>query len=231
MTEAVPPPPPAERAFRWPDWASRAVLEAGLIVFSVILALAASGWVEDRRTAGRVDDMRGFLAAEMRQNRTSLSSPMYLPHHEDLKRKFFLAGGRQGDAVDRDATRVAMQTLFATGLHPPQLKDAVWTSVSQGDLIEHMSPEEVFALAEVYKAQSELEDWTDRGADAAVDLLDMLDNPRAAKLRLVRMTMVLEDMSNQERRLIDLYDRALARLDPDDAPATPAQDDAGPAKR
>ena len=197
-----------------------------MIVFSVILALAASAWVEDRRTADRVKDMQGFLAAEMRQNQTTLRDPMYLPHHDDLKRKFFLASGRQGDSVDREATRVAMQTLFASGLHPPQLKDAVWTSVSQGDLIEHMAPEDVFALAEIYKAQRALEEWSATGADAAVGLLDMLDNPDAAKLRLVRMTMFLEDMSSQERRLIALYDRALARLDPDGLSATPAKGDA-----
>ncbi|RZJ03515.1 MAG: hypothetical protein EON89_11475 [Brevundimonas sp.] len=229
MTDVHSPPPPRKRA-AWPPWAPRATLEAGLIVFSVILALAATNWVEERRTADRVHDMRGFLAAEMRQNRATLSEPTYLPHHTDLKQKFFLASGRQADAVDPEATRVAMQTLFASGLHPPQLKDAVWTSVSQGDLIEHMKPEDVFALAEVYKAQSALEDWSVNGATAAVDLLDMLDNPATAKLRLVRMTMFLEDMTSQERRLIDLYDQALARLDPDGRSATPAKGDAAPPK-
>ena len=230
MTAPVPesePPPVPRPAFVWPAWLPRAVFEAGLIVFSVVLALAATDWAEDRRTAERVRDMRGFLAAEIRHNRDSLKDPYHLPHHEDLKRKFFAAGGRQGDPVDREATRVAMQSLFATGIHPPQLRDAVWASLTQGELIEHMEPEDVFALAEVYKAQRELEEWNDQGADAAVDLLDMLDNPATAKLRLMRMTLFLEDMSSQERRLIALYDQALVRLDP----AAPRPDDADKATR
>lgn len=217
-TETPPSPPPPRLI--WPNWGPRAAFESLLIVFSVVLALAASNWADERKTAGRIADMRGFLAAEIRANRAMLTSAEYLPHHDDLKRKFFRAGGMQNDPVDREATRVAMQSLFATGLHPPQMKDAVWTSASQGDLIEHMAPEDVFALAEIYKAQRELEEWNDQGADAAVELLDMLDNPAAAKLRLMRMTLFLEDMSSQERRLIELYDRALARLDPDGPEAT-----------
>ena len=217
-TEPQSEPRPSPR-LTWPSWGPRAVFESLLIVFSVILALAASNWADDRKTAGRIEDIRGFLAAEIRANRATLSSAEYLPHHDDLKMKFFKAGGRQNEPVDREATRIAMQSLFSTGLHPPQLRDAVWTSASQGDLIEHMAPEDVFALAEIYKAQRELEEWNDQGADAAMLLLDMLDNPGAAKLRLMRMTLFLEDKSSQERRLIDLYDRALARLDPDGAMA------------
>ncbi len=237
MTDAPPPsaplpdadPRPARR-LRLPAWTARAVFEAVLIVFSVVLALAASGWGEDLRTAARVEDMRGFLAAEIRQNRASLQSPELLPHHEDLKRKFGRAAGRQADPVDAEATRIAMQSLFDTGLHPPELRDAVWTSVSQGDLIEHMAFEEIFALAEAYKAQRELEDWTDQAAEAALSLLDMLDDPRAAKLRLTRMTLLLEDVASRERRLIALYDRALARLE-GEAPATARRGDAAPATR
>lgn len=230
MTDSDAPAPQRFRLY-WPSWGPKAVLESLLIVFSVVLALAASNWADERKTAGRVTDMRGFLAAEIRANRATLASADYLPHHTDLKLKFFKAGGRQGEPVDREATRVAMQTLFATGLHPPQLKDAVWTSASQGDLIEHMAPEDVFALAEIYKAQRELEEWNDQGADAAMLLLDMLDNPATAKLRLMRMTLFLEDLSSQEHRLIELYDRALARLDPDGAaPASRQPGDAASPK-
>lgn len=212
-------------------WAPRAVFESVLIVFSVFLALWLSQWAEDRRTAERVDDIRGFLAQEMRANRASLTDDFYLPHHDRLKRDFSRAAGRQADAVDPDATRVAMQNLLASGYHPPQLKNAVWTSVSSGELIEHMPPEDVFLLAEVYRAQQTLDVWSDHGQDTATALLDILQSSDGAKNRLIRMVVFLEDMTSQERRLIDLYDRAIAELDPDGEPAAAASpDDATPAK-
>ena len=219
-------------AVRWRRWLPRALFESALIIFSVVLALALTNWAEERRTASRVDDMRGFLIEEMRANRATLLTPFHMPHHLGLRRDFHAAAGRQADPVDRDATRTAMQNLMSSGLHPPQLRDAVWTSVSSGELIEHMEPREVFALAEAYKAQQELEDWGDLGIETVLGLLDMLQQPDTAKLRLTRMVVYLEDLVSQEERQIDLYDRAIAELggevDPD---ASTSPDDAAPAKR
>jgi hypothetical protein len=221
LSSPEPMSPPAPR--RWRGWAVRGAFESVLIVFSVVLALFLSQWAEDGRTAGRVREMRGFLAAEMRANRETLASDHHLPHHDRLKRAFAVAAGRQAEPVNRDGARDAMQALTSSGLHPPQLRDAVWTSVSGGELIEHMSPEEVFALAEVYKAQSELESWNGRGVEIALDLIDMIQEPETAKRRLTRMVIFLEDMTSQERRLIGLYDGAIARLE-----GAPARDGASP---
>jgi hypothetical protein len=220
---------PALRTLR--RWAPRAVFESVLIIFSVCLALGLSQWAEDRRTAERVDDIRGFLAREMRENRALLVSDDYLPHHNRLKRDFSAAAGRQSDPVDPEATRIAMQNMLASGYHPPQMKNAVWTSVSSGELIEHMPPEDVFLLAEVYRGQQTLEQWSDQGADTAVGLLDILQRPEEAKNRLIRMVVFLEDMTAQERRLIELYDRAIAQMDPEAADASTSPDDAAAAKR
>lgn len=53
-------------ALRWRRWLPRALFESGLIIFSVVLALALTGWAEDRRMSRRADDMRGFLIEEMK---------------------------------------------------------------------------------------------------------------------------------------------------------------------
>lgn len=224
MTEPSTPdmaPSRPRRRSRLRRWLPRAVFESVLIVFSVILALGLTQWAQDRRTDARVDDMRGFLAQEMRTNRTLLTSEGYLPHHEALKRDFYAAAGRQADPVDREATRSAMQNLLSTGLHPPQMNDAVWTSVSGGDLIEHMAPRDVFILAETYKAQAQLEAWSVQGSDTALALLDVLQEPSTAKNRLTRMVIYLEDLTSQERRLIALYDRAVAQMESTTATSPP----------
>lgn len=234
------PPDPAASKPRsewssWRRWLPRAAFESGLIVFSVVLAMAVSAWVEDRQTAARVQEMRGFLRAEIRANRDLVAHPDTLAHHERLKRVFGESFGSLDAPVTRETATSAAQTLFATGLHPAPVSDAVWSSVSGGDLMEHMQPQEVFMLATLYRAQANLEDMNMAGYEAATGLVDMIATGEGARPRLMRTLMMLEDMTSQEKRLLVLYDQALADLN--DAPRIPVETatngpgDAAPATR
>lgn len=222
------PPPASPRRIRWRRWAPRAAFEAVLIVFSVVLALAVTGWAEDARTARRVEDMRGFLHAEMRANRDLLRDDHYLPHHMRLKTAFQSVGGRPDAVVTRADAIGPVDMLFSGGLHPPQLRDAVWTSVSSGDLMEHMEPNEVFLLARIYKAQTQLEELNRRGYESAINLFELLTSGENAHRLLMEMSAYLEDLTVQERELIALYDQALGETD---GAASARTDDAAPPKR
>lgn len=229
--------PPGRKAwgFRtWRRWAPRAVFECVLIVFSVALALALTNWAEDRKTAHRVDEMRTYLIAEIRANRAMLTDPYYIAHHERLKRTF--AGALDSPEGAAAQARPAATQLFRTGLHQPTPRDAVWTSVSHGDLLEHMEMDEILALARVYRTQESLEGINRAGYENALGLLDLLtDDAGDPRRPMMRMTLYLEDLLAVERNLIALYDEALAELGAaPEAPARPAAtrtDDAAPAKR
>lgn len=223
----------APTAPRWAwlrQWGPKAALEAVLIVFSVMLALAVTDWADQRRTAHRVAEMRGFLIQEMRANRNQLAAPSFIPHHEGLKRAF----GRSGGTPDRtDVTRAmaepAISQLFGGGgLHLATPSDAVWSSVSSSDLFEHMDPQEVFLLARVYRAQESLENTNKAGYDNAIGLLNILSDEGDTHRQMMRMTLYLEDLLQQERSLLALYNQALLELDP--AGERAATRDAAPAK-
>lgn len=216
---------------RWRRWAPRAAFEAILIVFSVTLALAVTNWAEERRTAHRVDEMRGFLQTEMRANRDLLRDPHYLPHHGRLKQAFQSVGGRPGAVVTREAAYEPVSLLFSSGLHPPQLRDAVWTSLSGGELLEHMEPREMFLMARIYKAQAQLEELNRRGYESAIALFALLGPTDDAHRLLMQMSAYLEDLTSQERELISLYDQALGEAGGPGASAASRTDDAPPPKR
>lgn len=224
--------PPRRRLppLKWRRWAPRAAFESVLIVFSVVLALSLTGWAEDRRTAHRVADMRQFLIAEIRTNRDGLASEAYIPHHEQLKLAFADAGGMPGMEVTSQSARPALDRLFSSGLQLMATQNAVWTSVSASDLFEHMDPEEVFMLARVYRAQESLDSINSAGYDNAVGLLNVLSDEGNVNRDMMRMTLYLEDLIQQEKTLLRLYDQALARLDPQPDAAATRTDDAAPAK-
>lgn len=231
MTEAEPQPAPSSRRFalsrRWRRWALRAAFECVLIVFSVVLALSLTGWAEDRRTARRVDEMRGYLIAEIRANRAMLTDAYMMPHHEALKRTFALAGGVPGGQPTRESAARATDHLFRTGLHQPAPRDAVWNSVAASELLGHMEMEDVLALARVYRTQESLEGVNRAGYESAIGLLEVTAQGSDPHLPMMRMTLYLEDLLGVERDLIGLYDQALAELDAGPAPAATRKDDGG----
>ena len=227
---AAPPARPSALR-RWRRWAPRAVFESVLIVFSVILALGLTNWAEDRRTEHRVAEMRQFLIAEIRNNRDELASDNYIPRHTQLKLAFANGGGMPGMAATAQTARPALDQLFGGGgLQLAATRNAVWTSVSASDLFEHMEPEEVFLLAGVYHAQESLDSVNRAGYENAIGLLNILSDDGNANREMMRMTLYLEDLVQQERNLLRIYDQALARLDPQPAAAATRTDDGAPAK-
>src|SRR5215217_9205535 len=57
---------------RWPEWASRALFESALIVFSVFLGLALNEWADQRRQAAHARVALTAIVAEVQANRGSL---------------------------------------------------------------------------------------------------------------------------------------------------------------
>lgn len=222
---------------RWRRWALRGAFESVLIVLSVILALALTNWADDRRTAHRVAEMRGFLIQEIRANRAELATAYYIPHHERLKKIFARAGGTpEATGVTRSQAEPAIAALFDGGIHLMPTNNAVWTSFSSSDMLEHMEAEEVFVLAQTYRAQESLENTNRAGYENAVGLLDILTDEGDTHRQMLRMTIFLEDLIQQETNLLRLYDGALERLDPNNAhplkrPAAKGDGDATSATR
>lgn len=203
----------AVRRHWWPAWAPRALAESLLIVFSVVLALAVSEWAQARRTAARVAEMRGYLIAEIRSNRALLARDAYLPHHARLKQMFGRATGRPGTPVSRARAEPALRALFKTGLHQSSLQDAVWTSISSGDLLEQLKPREMFALAGLYRMQANMATLNLGGYENALGLIDVLGSDGSAARPMMRMTLFLEDLVAFEGALIRRYDQTLAVLE------------------
>jgi hypothetical protein len=198
---------------RWPAWLPRVAAESAIVVFSVMFALAMDGWRQNRELQRQVANARVAFADEIGRNRELLTAKEYLPYHTSMhqwykqvsdaywKKNYALA-----DSLQRATS------LFNTGVHPPPLRDAVWRSLSQSDLIRHMEPEELFLLADVYREQGHL----DRGFE---NMLTVWYEPSpykdvlAYKIDDMNSTrMFLADVIAAEGRLLKRYDEARAAL-------------------
>lgn len=238
MSDPPPSPPPTPRLprqFRWRRWLPRAALEAVLIVFSVVLALAVTSWAEDRRTAARVGEMREFVIREVRTNRDTLRDPYWLPHHERLAAA--VSGAAMIENPSQADARAALDIMFETGVHIGATRDTVWRGLQASGLMAEMKPEEVFLLSDVYQTQAQLDQLNAGMTQSFGDVLEGVETESAIKSGLIRLSMYMSDVIGLERALIRKYDRALAELEPQReaqrkslAAAATRTDDVAPAK-
>jgi hypothetical protein len=205
----------APTAHGWRSWLPRVLAESVLIVFSVLLALAVDQWREDRELARQVRDARQAFANEIRGNRDLLSSERFHGHHKDMWAHYRLLG----DAADaKDQVRLAeldkvTTAEFSNGVWPTPLRDAVWRSLSNSEIVRHMKPAEVFALADAYREQEGLDRWHNRMFDIWSRPSADTDKPEFQRSKIHTTRSYLADVVAAEERLLKLCETALQQLE------------------
>ena len=213
--EGEPPAGRRDGPLGWRRWLPRAVFESALIVFSIFLGLALSQWAEDRRTVRRVKEARGFFAEEIVLNCRRLAEPGSLPYHRQLLREVQAA-------LDAGQPARAEAAAFRKGVRPMLFRDAVWRSLSSGELLESMEPREVFALASLYTLQDRLTD-VNRGMQVTV-MQATARNEEDGGAGLARsLRLYFGDVEALEGELSRLYPAVLEVLGADAAARTCAQ--------
>ena len=134
----------------WRSFLGRALFEAGLIVFSLLVALWLSDMQERRGIEADVAATREALIAEMRANREILLSEYHLGHQQTLMGSI---AQTLEDSHSLDELREGALTAYQMGPHLPELHDAAWRAASSTGMLQHMDREEVFAISTVYSAQ------------------------------------------------------------------------------
>lgn len=207
------PAAPASRG--WRSWLPRVLAESVLIVFSVLLALAVDQWREDRELARQVREARQAFANEIRGNRDLLSSDRFHGHHERMWAHYRLLG-EAADAKDHarlaELDRVTREH-FSNGVWPTPVRDAVWRSLSNSEIVRHMKPAEVFALADVYREQEGLDRWHNRMFDIWSQPSAEIDRPEFQRSKIHTTRSYLADVVAAEERLVKFCEAALAQLD------------------
>jgi hypothetical protein len=185
----------------------RLIIESVLIVLSVLLGFAANEWHD--RSADRVlaTQATESFRNEIQQNMSLLRSaePLHAKMAVQLNRDSAATGGEAGF----DAFRAAMPQR---NISIPQLSDGAWqTAVSTGAL-RLLDYRLVSRLSNTYAAQQSAVFMTGQRIEERLTSPDNFDP--AARRRMIRAQAVLfQELSGQERYLIELYGQALQSLD------------------
>jgi hypothetical protein len=202
----------AER--KWASWAPRLIAESFVVIFSVLLALAVDEWRSDRTLHRQVADARAAFAEEMEGNQAMLTGEFGKPYHDLMWKTYknLYAGYHEKNKEKVAAANHDIETSFNTGVHPPPLRDAVWRSLSQSDLIRHMKPEELFLLADIYREQEQLHYAFRRMLDVWLQPSPYKQDPAYLQDDADVTRLFLADVVSAEDRLLKRYQEGLALL-------------------
>lgn len=193
---------------RWRGLAPRLVFEGLLIVISILLALAAAQWREERQRRVLVSAALANVAEELERNAAAIED--VLPYHREVlanlrglvERPEEVAGIGFLELVERAAPR---------GVQPPLLHATAWETVAAQGLAVDLPFATSRMLATTYDAQraGAVATWQ-RIADRLFDPATF--DPGRNRETLWFLFMAVNELQSQEAQLLVVYERALAQL-------------------
>lgn len=176
-------------------------LEAAMIFFAVMLALAAEEWREKRDRLELADRALRSVVEEMRSNLEELKS----------------TGVRNTERLE--AARIVLEELEAgrdqgdadVGLEVALLSAAAWESAQMSQAVQYLDFDVMRDLSEVYEIQA----LYDRMQAGAVDnMTEMMRTAEQDPVAAVRQGMIsLSVLTDLHASLIEVYRNALEKLD------------------
>ena len=176
-------------------------LEAAMIFFAVMLALAAEEWREKRDRQELADRALRSVVEEIRSNLEELKS----------------TGVRNAERLE--AARIVLEELEAgrdqgdadVGLEVALLSAAAWESAQMSQAVQYLDFDVMRDLSEVYEIQA----LYDRMQAGAVDnMTEMMRTAEQDPVAAVRQGMIgLSVLTDLHASLIEVYRNALEKLD------------------
>ena len=176
-------------------------LESVMIVFSVLLALAASSWADAHKEHKLAVQARESFVQEVQANRARVMKA--LPYHRALTDAVLLVdstGGVTSYAAWRH--RVPIWSGFA----PPDIASTAWQSALATGALSRMPFREVASLSTVYTLQGRLDTFN----AAYLPLFDFSDPAMSGTVR--RMHAYMQTILSYETTLLREYDTTLVVL-------------------
>lgn len=134
------------------------LIEALLIVFSVMFALAVSRWRDENETRQRLAAAEQHIRVELENNRAILQS--MIPYHEAEVRRIgqFLTQPAMREQVRGQSFNDLADQLMPRGfwnptVSPKELSDSAWQSALSDHSASHMNPQLLNRLTAYYALQ------------------------------------------------------------------------------
>lgn len=194
-TLASPRPPRA-------PWLGRAVAEALLIAFSVMLGFAVSEWGQARDRRARADQALVGVALELDSNRVLVRRARL---HQRAKADTLAAYAARAEPLPG---RVYLYGMF----NPARVQSTAWEAARTSDVLRELHYPLVLQLGRLYEQQSQYRELSDALVADVYDELRRNGVRRTMGSNAAAWEMLNRDFADRAGDLETLYGRALAAI-------------------
>ena len=188
---------------------SRLIFESVLIVLSVLLGLALSNWSERRADRKLAEAALSNFQREIEGNLAELTRVQ--PKHEQFLVRLGEAVGRSPNAGDSTAFDLFAAAMPEGGLDAPRLREAAWEAAVSTGALRLLDYDDAARLSETYFVQrSTIMPTIKLLSERFSDLPNFDPESRTIMLRVHQM--MLNELTGQERYLMDIYRKSLESL-------------------
>ena len=177
-------------------------VQSVMIVFSVLLALAASSWADARKQQRLGDQALLSFAHEIRANRARVAK--LLPYHDSLD-----VAASRADSAGSVRNYADWRRAFPgwSGFAPPDLTTAAWQGALASGALSNIRYDRVASLSGVYTVQNKLDAFN----ASYIPLFDFSDAAMPSTVR--RMHAYGATVVSFERTLVSSYDATLKLIE------------------
>ncbi len=188
------------------------LIEAVLIVFTVLLALALSEWRSSIKEDNTREAVLANIVREIKANKEDLESKKEYHLRMSKKIKNYLESDSLWQLLNYQSGIEAMMQILDSGIQNPDLQSGAWRSAELSGIVNSFDYETIYVLSNVYRIQE------DGPASTWKELASLFGDPSSydpenAKRLGLMLQLGFAELYSQERSLIYTYDNALQALE------------------
>lgn len=188
------------------------LIEAILIVFTVLLALALSEWRSSIKEENTKAAVLANIIRELKANKEDLESKM--GYHQEMSEKLakYVNSDSLWSSLKFNSGIEAMIQILDKGLQNPALQSGAWRSAELSGIVNTFDFETLYILSTVYQVQNEGPASTWKTMAAHFGNPYSYDPANARTLGRM-LQLGFGELYSQERSLVYSYENALKELE------------------
>ena len=187
-------------------------IEATLIVFTVVLALAVNEWREGQKEKRVRDTILENIIKEVKTNKELVEEKMV--YHDETSKKLgeYLNSDSLWNTLPPGNGLFALMSAMPRGLNPPLVQSAAWRSAELSGVVSGFEYETLYNLSSLYSLQATGVESTWKGmAQVYMDYNSYKEESRRDLALMLQMGF--GELYSQERSLVYTYENVLDFLE------------------